>query len=453
MMPIGCGISSYFLGDDPPVASSGDSPGDSDHVDSARRSSGSESGAAVLRRTASAPFDLDALEGRLCERHPTLIALRQQLSETLQKGDDSWFPGVRWSDSDSGVSPDRSSAERQMSLDWSPGSYSKEVKEERLRRAKARILSLQIEESQNRLLLQLREDWSDYWYQCEKESLISDSLTQLEIMLDSDGSLFDSSGQSSLEGMLSEWNQRIAQSAEIKLQIQSGINALVGRPIGAGLVTPADPGDVRFNEVETATRGRRHPRELILAESVDLARDEIDILDSGVWSGLVIGAQAHQDQGQPLTASGQNGEAGDWILTVGLEIPLGSDGSHQIDSRRKGSAESDRLELSRVRQKLERQIMECRKRIAASQQEISGYHNSDQRLDIGPLLSLLVNAKSREEMQLQWQRADSMLADEIRYQRSLADRAVGRFQLLELLAMPSAPAVRPQPLTQSISRP
>ncbi|OUU22507.1 MAG: hypothetical protein CBC13_07575 [Planctomycetia bacterium TMED53] len=444
LLPLGCGFSSYFLGDDSTV--------EAPQGSAAQAAASKRADKPVSRKAASEPLDLQALERMLCERHPSILALRQELSAASEGGEESWIPGARFRDSDSGYNSDDDSIERELSLDWSPSSLNKEASEERLRRSRIKQLSLQLEEAQNRLLFQLREDWSGYWYQCQQQREVSNWLTRLEIILESDSELLSSNLQPTIENWIEEWNLQLKQISETRDQIQSLINNLVGRSYGAALANPLDPGDGRFEGVESLRRTRRHPAEMLLSINAQMKNEEVDFLNPGTWNGLVIGAQTRQEKGQALSGSNQGSDAGDWVLTVGVEIPLGAVGLDSNRAHRMTSAGSLELESARVRQQIERQVEECRKQISLSEDQINRYLRSGQTSDLERVFQSLAKARNGVDLQLHWQEAESLLEEKLSYQQALADRAVHRFQLMELLALPSAPASRPAPLTKSFPR-
>ena len=92
---VGCGLTGYFTSEDHP-----ESPVDG----SVSRTAGSDidspqtaerSGATRVRLKA---LDLESLEKLLCERHPALVGIRQEIADLRQQIDPSWLPGARWSD-------------------------------------------------------------------------------------------------------------------------------------------------------------------------------------------------------------------------------------------------------------------------------------------------------------------------------------------------------------------
>ena len=426
----GCGVSQYFLGE-------ADAPGES--VAAAKSDSPKSTPARDRSPASPTRFEalgLESLENLLCERHPALVEIRQELAELRQESDSSWLPGTRWSDSDAGIESEQNPGDRQLALDWSPASLSREERQERQRSSRFRILSLQLEDTRNRLLLDLRQMWSDYWLQQQSVDLISDWLTRIEVAAESDESLESHGLLGELEDRVADWNQKIAQSSRLRISAVESINSLGSRPAGAPLAKPLEPGDVRFGGVEDLDPARRHPLEILAAERSRYSRTEIDYSDPRTWDGLVIGAHARQEHGQPVSGSGPGNKSGDWILTVGVEIPLGTDEVDRFRRQQMESAGSQRLELVRIRQQLQRRIESTRESVRTSQRKMDGYLQQKTTGIFDQLLAQLIQSDSAARFQENWQRLDSLLGDRLEFQQSVADCASGRFQLVELLAQP-----------------
>lgn len=423
----GCGLSGYFISEENPEMTEG-SPSQAQKSPQVKRT-------ASPQRVSDA-LDLESLEQLLCERHPALRELRQKISVSRQSGESSWIPGARWSDSDTGNPAESDQQERQLALDWSPATLSREEREGRQRRSEQRVLSLQLEEVRNRLLLQLRLEWSEYWLLQQSSALLSDWLTELEVLADSDTRSDQQELFANLQAKVAEWNRQLSRLEESKSRIIATINSMSGRPRGAQLQLPKDPGDTRFVGVEKMNRHRRHPLEVLAAERGRFARNEIDFTDPTTWDGLVIGAQSRQEQGQPVAGTGQGNPAGDWILTVGVEIPLGSDEQGQFRREQIESAGSRRLELSRIQQQISGRLEEARLLIVTEDNLIENDLLLIEQSDVLRSLRELVQSENLRDFKDHWQHIDAQLQQRISVQRSIAKRAEGRFKVVELLALP-----------------
>ncbi|MGB1398215.1 MAG: hypothetical protein ACPG7R_10270, partial [Planctomycetota bacterium] len=348
----------------------------------------------------------------------------------------------------------RYQGDRQIALDWSPGTLSREERQKRQRSSQLRILSLQLEETRNQLLLDLRELWSDYWLHQQQEESLSTWLTRMEVAAEADSTLEENGLLGRLEQKVSDWNQQIAESSRLKHSAVKSINEIGSRPGNARLDKPADPGDLRFAGIEDMDRHRRHPSEILAAERGRYSRTEIDYSDPRTWDGLVIGAQTRQDPGQPVASSGQGSKSGDWILTVGVEIPLGADEEDRFRRQQVESAGSRRLELVRIRKQIQNRIESSREQVRSCDRRIDGYLRSEPAVtgfaeSFGALLVQLVESTNTTQFENRWAQVEVLLAKQLDYQQAVADRALGRFQLAELLARPLDPAATPRGFTRS----
>ena len=448
----GCGLTGYFTSEDQPEAPvdgsiSREAGSDIDSSSSAKRS-----GETRVRFKA---LDLESLEKLLCERHPALVGIRQEIADLRQQIDPSWLPGARWSDSDSGPESGRYQGDRQIALDWSPGALSREERQKRQSSSQLRILSLQLEETRNQLLLDLRQLWSDYWLHQQQEETLSSWLTRMEVAAESDVTLEENGLLGRLEQKVSDWNRRIAESSRLKYSAVESINEIGSRPGNARLAKPAEPGDLRFAGIEDMDRHRRHPSEILASERGRYSRTEIDYSDPRTWDGLVIGAQTRQDPGQPVASSGQGSKSGDWILTVGVEIPLGADEEDRFRRQQVESAGSRRLELVRIRKQIQNRIESSREQVRSCDRRIDGYLRSEPTVtdfaeSFGALLVQLVESTNTTQFEDLWAQVEVLLAKQLDYQQAVADRAVGRFQLAELLVSPLDPAATPRGFTRSL---
>ena len=145
----------------------------------------------------------------------------------------------------------------------------------------------------------------------------------------------------------------------------------------------------------------------------------------------------------------------DWILTVGVEIPLGADEEDRFRRQQVESAGSKRLELVRIRKQIQNRIESSREQVRSCDRRIDGYLRSEPAVtdfaeSFGALLVQLVESTNTTQFEDLWAQVEVLLAKQLDYQQAVADRAVGRFQLAELLVSPLDPAATPRGFTRSL---
>jgi len=137
-----------------------------------------------------------------------------------------------------------------------------------------------------------------------------------------------------------------------------------------------------------------------------------------------------------------------------VEIPLGADEEDRFRRQQVESAGSRRLELVRIRKQIQNRIESSREQVRSCDRRIDGYLRSEPSFtgfseSFEALLAQLVESTSTSQFEDRWAQIEVLLAKQLDYQQAVADRAVGRFQLAELLARPVDPVATPGGFTRS----
>ncbi|NCG55890.1 MAG: hypothetical protein GWP35_03215 [Proteobacteria bacterium] len=379
--------------------------------------------------------NLRDLELALVESQPAMRGLPILLEGEVQESNkESWIPGARWNDSDAGEDIRNTSGDRQVALDWSLSAMANESRESRRSRSDNKLSEIRLQQTQMRLLRQLREQWCEYWYLTGAEKISEEYLTQIEVLLEKDTDWFRSDIRALVEKRLRTWNQRISLLAGEKALIQESLNLLLERPLRASLPVPDLLHDDRFIGIETRNRFRRHPNEILAAEQSRWAQRELGLLDSEAWPDIVLGAHTHTDHDQPVVSSGGGGET-DWILTVGVEIPLGRNLEQDRQQWIRDELGSGKIELMRVTKKVSDDIVDAQMRFEESQALITRLEGKVLTVPQDVMKKLTVS-NNAQELTLQWQKMEEILSATLQLKKACSDRAIARYQLVDLLAIP-----------------
>jgi outer membrane protein TolC len=434
----GCGLWGYFSSDQEPIPVS--------------RSDSTSHSATATRDGIGDSSDLAELEIFLLQQSPALDPFKESQGSREAGQVESWLPGARVLDS-AAIEGDRGThlprtplpGDRSVAIDWRPSSLFDGDAQQRQRDARQSIGQARLQQAQGKLLRLLREEWAELWYQQQASHLTMAALTDLNADLNADlkQKISDSSEESSAEGSIqrvalrSRWNDRLEGFGEEVVRTQIRINALLGRSAGSILPQPMDSGDLRFGEVDGLSdrrlhHRRLHPRVLLAEEELVLASAQLEQEQGSDWPELVIGASSSYDVDASVAGSAGRGDA--WMVTLGVEFPLGLQPGEQ-----RLNAAQNQLGSARARQILSRRSIDDE--IAAARAQLLASHEAIDTLE-NQVIAHIEEARAKwsavataDQGESRLRIVEKLLDARIGWLRAVSDRARARVSLIDLLGL------------------
>jgi hypothetical protein len=426
----GCGLWGYFSSDQEPTPVS--------------RSDSTFHSTTATRDGIDDSSGLAELEMFLLQQSPALDPFKESQGAREAGQVESWLPGARVLDSaasggDRGIHlPGTALAgDRSVAIDWRPSSILDGDAQQRQRDARQSIAHARLRQAQGKLLRLLREEWAELWYQQQASQLTLEALEDLNADLNAE-KFSDSPEESPAEGSIqrvalrSRWNDRLEGLGEEVVRTQSRINSLLGRSPGAILPQPLDSGDLRFCEVDGLSDRRLHPRVILAEEELVLASAQLEQEQGSDWPEFVIGASSSYDVDASVTGSAGRGDA--WMVTLGVEFPLGLQPGEQ-----RLNAAQNHLGSARARQILSRRSIDDE--IAAARAQLLASHEAIDTLENQVIAHIeeagakwsAVAAADPGESRLRI--VEKLLDARIGWLRAVSDRARARVSLVDLLGL------------------
>ncbi|MDE0960179.1 MAG: TolC family protein [Planctomycetota bacterium] len=382
--------------------------------------------------------DLAQLELYLLHHSPALDLFKESQESAGVDPQDAWLPGARVIDS-AALEGDRGLSlpgDRSLAIDWRPSSILDGEWRQRQRDARQSIARARLRETQGKLLRLLREEWAELWYQQQARQLTLEALGDLrdEIRDDLSDDRLEIPAVAPIQrvALKSRWDDRLAGIEEEVLRTQIRINSLLGRSSGSILPRPVDAGDVRFSEVDRWSDRRLHPRVILAEEELILASAKFEQEQGNDWPDVVFGARSSYDRDAPVT--GSSGREDSWMVTLGVEIPLGLQAGDQRLSAARSDLGSARFRQILSRRSIEDEIAAARAQLLASNEAIDALENEviAHIEEAGASWNAVAVADQGES---RWRIVEKLLEARIGCLRAVSDRARARVSLVDLLGL------------------